>query len=116
LWRAERHGARLLPWSLLFYFCQLLPRVILLVFPLVSAAIGDENYFKFKWLWHQAVTGQGHQPSLLRLASHPSSIVRSSVGCPAVALAKAGEAERTTSADKTYAACRTPYHTGNFRL
>jgi hypothetical protein len=52
LWRPERHGACLLPWSLLFYFCQLLPRVILLVFPLVSAAIDDENYFKFKWLWH----------------------------------------------------------------
>ena len=50
LWRPERHGACLLPWSLLFYFCQLLPRVILLVFPLVSAAIDDKNYFKFKWL------------------------------------------------------------------
>jgi hypothetical protein len=61
LWRPERHGACLLPWSLLFYFCQLLPRVILLVFPLVSAAIDDENYFKFKWLWHKAVAGQGHQ-------------------------------------------------------
>ena len=35
--------ARLLPWSLLFYFCQLLPRVTLLVFLLVSAAIDDEN-------------------------------------------------------------------------
>jgi hypothetical protein len=33
--------ARLLPQSLLFYFCQLLPRVILLVFLLVSAAIDD---------------------------------------------------------------------------
>jgi hypothetical protein len=44
--------ACLLPRSLLFYFCQLLPRVILLVFPLVSTAIDDENYFKFKWLWH----------------------------------------------------------------
>ena len=32
-------GARLLPRSLLFYFCQLIPRVILLVFLLVSAAI-----------------------------------------------------------------------------
>jgi hypothetical protein len=61
LWRPERHGACLLPWSLLFYFCQLLPRVILLVFPLVSAAIDDENYFKFKWLWHKAVAGQGRQ-------------------------------------------------------
>jgi hypothetical protein len=34
------------------YFCQLMPRVILLVSLLVSAAAGDENYFKFKWLWH----------------------------------------------------------------
>jgi hypothetical protein len=41
-----------LPWSLLFYFCQLIPRVILLVFPLVSAAIDDENDFKFKLLWN----------------------------------------------------------------
>jgi hypothetical protein len=35
-----------------FIFCQLIPRVILLVFLLVSAAIDDENYFKFKWLWN----------------------------------------------------------------
>jgi hypothetical protein len=41
-----------LPWSLLFYFCQLMARVILLVFLLVSAATEDENYFKFKWLWN----------------------------------------------------------------
>jgi hypothetical protein len=52
LWRPERHGACLLPCSLLFYFCQLMARVILLVFPLVSAAIDDENPFKFKSLWH----------------------------------------------------------------
>jgi len=39
-----------LPWSLLFYFCQLTPRLILLVFPLASVAIDDENFFKFKWL------------------------------------------------------------------
>jgi hypothetical protein len=38
--------------SLLFYFCELIPSVILLVFLLVSAAIGDENYFKFNWLWY----------------------------------------------------------------
>ena len=44
-------GGCLLPWSLLFYFCQLIARVILLVFLLVSAAIDDENNFKFKWLW-----------------------------------------------------------------
>lgn len=52
LWRPERHGACLLPWSLLLYFCQLMARVIVLVFLLVSAAIYDENNFKFKWLWH----------------------------------------------------------------
>ena len=45
-------GACLLTGSLLFYFCQLMARVILLVFLLVSAAINDENYFKFNLLWH----------------------------------------------------------------
>jgi hypothetical protein len=50
LWRPERHGACLLPWSLLFYFCQLMARVILLVFLLASATMDDENYLKFKWL------------------------------------------------------------------
>jgi len=37
----DRNGMRraLLPWSLLFYFYQLTPRVFLLVFLLVSAAI-----------------------------------------------------------------------------
>jgi hypothetical protein len=47
-------------------FCQLIPRVIMLVFRLVSAAIEDENCFRFKWLWHYAVIGQGHHPALLR--------------------------------------------------
>ena len=46
----ERHGARMLPASLLFYFCQLILRVSLLVFLLVSAAIDVKNYFEFKWL------------------------------------------------------------------
>jgi len=41
-----------LPWSLLFYFCQLIPRVSLLVFLLVSATIDDKKYFKFNWLWY----------------------------------------------------------------
>jgi len=36
---------------LLFYFCRRIPRVILLVFVLVSAAIDEKNGFKFKWLW-----------------------------------------------------------------
>jgi hypothetical protein len=39
--------AFLLPGSLLFYFCQLGPHVGLLVFLLVSAAIGDENNYEF---------------------------------------------------------------------
>jgi hypothetical protein len=34
-----------------FYFCQLIPRISLLVFVLVSAAIKDGNRFKFNWLW-----------------------------------------------------------------
>jgi hypothetical protein len=50
-----------MPGSLLFYFCPLIPRIGLLVFLLVSAAIDDENSFKFKWLRNYAVTGQGRQ-------------------------------------------------------
>jgi hypothetical protein len=38
--------------ELLNYFCQLMPCVSLLVFLLVSAAICDENHFKFNWLWY----------------------------------------------------------------
>ena len=34
--------------SLLFYFCQLLPRVILLVFPLVSAAIDEKKLLQIQ--------------------------------------------------------------------
>jgi hypothetical protein len=37
--KARRHGSRVLPRRLLLYFCELMPRVILLVFLLVSAAI-----------------------------------------------------------------------------
>lgn len=37
--------------SLLLYFCRRMPRVILLVFVLVSAAIDDKTDFKFNWLW-----------------------------------------------------------------
>jgi hypothetical protein len=33
-----------------FYFCRLIPRISLLVFVLVSAAIEDENGFKFNQL------------------------------------------------------------------
>jgi hypothetical protein len=43
---------RLLEGSLQLYFCQLLLRVSLLVFVLVSAAIRDENGFKFNRLWY----------------------------------------------------------------
>ena len=38
--------------ALAIYFCERIPRVILLVFVLVSAAIDDESDFKFKWLWY----------------------------------------------------------------
>jgi len=44
-------------------FCELIPSVILLVFLLVSAAIDDENCFKFNWLWYYAIVGQGHHAS-----------------------------------------------------
>jgi hypothetical protein len=37
--------------SLRFYFWRLIPRVILLVFLLVSVAIQEEVYFDFNWLW-----------------------------------------------------------------
>ena len=45
-------------------FCELLPSVILLVFLLVSAAIGNKNYCKFNSLYDQAIAGQGHQLKL----------------------------------------------------
>ena len=45
-----RHEVCLSPGSLLFYFCQLIPHAVLLVFLLVSAAIREEIYFRFKWL------------------------------------------------------------------
>ena len=48
------------PGSLLFFFRQL-PRVVLLVFLLVSATIDEENYFTFKWLLRWSSIGQGHQ-------------------------------------------------------
>jgi hypothetical protein len=35
-----------------FYFCRQIPRVILLVFVLVSEAIDDKSDMKFKWLWY----------------------------------------------------------------
>ena len=47
LWRQERHGACLLPGSLLFYFCQLIPRVSLLVFCVDISLIPDsQNNFR----------------------------------------------------------------------
>jgi hypothetical protein len=34
------------------YFLPVKPCVILLVFLLVSAAMGEKTYFIFRWLWH----------------------------------------------------------------
>jgi len=68
------------PGSLLFYFCQLIPRVGLLVFLLVSAAIDEENYFTFRWLWQWSSIGQGHHPALPRsfwLAGQPKTVIAS---------------------------------------
>jgi hypothetical protein len=42
-------------------------RFSLLVFLLVSAAIGAKNWLEFKWLWCYTVTGQGHHPPSLKL-------------------------------------------------
>lgn len=61
LWRPERHGARLRAGEPDILFLPAIPRVILLVFLLVSAAIDEVNYFTFKWLWQWSSIGQGHQ-------------------------------------------------------
>jgi hypothetical protein len=45
-----------------FYFCQLIPRIGLLVFLLALVAIKDKNECKFKWLWDWAAVGQGIRP------------------------------------------------------
>jgi positive regulator of sigma E activity len=66
----------LLPGSLLFYFCPLILRVVLLVFPLVSAAIDDENYLKFKWLCDWSTTGQGRRAGLRHLSSGVVSVAQ----------------------------------------
>jgi hypothetical protein len=59
-WRAPtRRGA-------CYFILPAISRVILLVFLLVSAAIDEENYFTFRWLWQSSSIGQGHQPKLLR--------------------------------------------------
>jgi hypothetical protein len=34
------------------FFLPAIRRVSLLVFLLVSATIEDQNFYKFKWLWH----------------------------------------------------------------
>jgi hypothetical protein len=52
LWKPERRGACLLPGKPTILFLPANPRVSLLVFLLVSAAISEENYRKFNWLWH----------------------------------------------------------------
>jgi hypothetical protein len=46
--------------SPLFYFCQPISRVSVLVFLLVLVAIDDENCFTFRWLSGSSVIGQGH--------------------------------------------------------
>jgi hypothetical protein len=61
---------------LLFYFCELIPRVILLVFVLVSAASGDKKYLNFKWLWYCAVAGQGTRAGLSHLSSGVVSVAQ----------------------------------------
>ena len=54
-WRAPtRRGA-------CYFILPAISRVILLVFLLVSAAIDEENYFTFRWLWQWSSIGQGHQ-------------------------------------------------------
>jgi len=59
-WRAPtRRGA-------CYFILPAISRVILLVFLLVSAAIDEENYFTFRWLWQWSSIGQGHHPALLR--------------------------------------------------
>jgi hypothetical protein len=35
-----------------FYFCQLIPRISLLVFVLVSAALQEKIWLQFNWLWY----------------------------------------------------------------
>ncbi|WP_315763713.1 hypothetical protein [Bradyrhizobium sp. SZCCHNR2009] len=62
--------------TLLFYFCRRIPRVILLVFVLVSAAIDDKSRFKFKWLWLQAIIGQGHHSGIRPRRRHPFPLKR----------------------------------------
>jgi hypothetical protein len=57
-WRAPtRRGA-------CYFILPAISRVILLVFLLVSAAIDEENYFTFRWLWQWSSIGQGHQDPL----------------------------------------------------
>ena len=54
-WRAPtRRGA-------CYFILPAISRVILLVFLLVSAAIDEENYFTFRWLWQWSSVGQGYQ-------------------------------------------------------
>jgi hypothetical protein len=38
----------------------------LLVFLLVSAAIDEENYFTFRWLWQWSSIGQGHHAASIK--------------------------------------------------
>ena len=73
-WRAPtRRGA-------CYFILPAISRVILLVFLLVSAAIDEENYFTFRWLWQWSSIGQGHHPALPRsfwLAGQPKTVIAS---------------------------------------
>ena len=65
-----------------FIFCLPIPPVCLLVFLLVSAAIGDENYSNSISYGIRRLSARG-TISQLRLASQPQLFVRSSRGCRA---------------------------------
>jgi hypothetical protein len=65
-WRAPtRRGA-------CYFILPAISRVILLVFLLVSAAIDEENYFTFRWLWQWSSIGQGHQSGI---RPHPPTFI-----------------------------------------
>jgi hypothetical protein len=59
LWRPERHGAWPAAGGLLFYFCQLIRHVRLLVFLLVSATIDDKTVREFRELCIRRLSARG---------------------------------------------------------
>ena len=69
-WRAPtRRGA-------CYFILPAISRVILLVFLLVSAAIDEENYFTFRWLWQWSSIGQGRRAGLSHLSSGVVSVAQ----------------------------------------